>query len=461
MKKRLLLPLSFQKGIFFNAIGSTAFETLKLVHQALLFYLIPLEEYGRVGTIFSLLFGSISFFSFALDAILPAFINDIFSSKQKFKNYLFVLAPLQVLFLMVGGSAALAFIFYNSGLLKLPFYFSLFFISTCISEGLRIAVRSLLHARALHNAPTFIDFATMVFYVGTMWIPFLIHARPLNLFTIFIPYCFCSLISFFVLCYCIALHYQTLPSENNESKIQWGRFFKSRFLLYGSKISTLLFTGNVLVPFFMIRFGLRESAVFKFASYGIDFFRGVLHATLGFTSSALFAQLKNASWENKKEAFYKATSLLNNFLLRTLAIYTAILLWGEQILHQPFSQNHFFIFLIFFIMLFILEKNLLIYENLYIVEERTDILVFTKTAELFAGLFIMYVGTHLSPYTLLLLICTIRLSSNVIVGLHAYKTWHLAPINSTTLFEVIALFTCSIVGAKALTFFLNLVSQNI
>lgn len=418
-----------------NTIISTLFEFLKITHQASLLWHCSLSVYGTIGTLFSLLFAAISFSSIALDSALPAFIHTIFSSQQNCRKIIARLVISQIFFLGV-GSLCMNYImtyFFPSLAVSTPLMILLALLA--VIEGLRIVARSMLHALGIHSYPLFSELLIMVLYMGLVWIPFLMYGYFPDLTMLFSYYCICSVLALVVLSCFIYRYYTLLPKTEEFCLFPWKRFFKLRVFTYASKLSSYFFTGNVLIPFFAAHFGFSQSGIFKFASYSIDAFKGVIHTVIGFPSGALFARLKNETIEKKREAFKQASNTLHIFLLGIIIFSIMILkihffMTSTTPLHSVFISMSFFFFL-----LFISEQIIVVYEKFYLIEESSHILVAIKIIEIISVLGLLSYSSLFPLYVLCILLCSIRFLSFCTLALYAYQQWSLMPSFNIKIFS--------------------------
>jgi hypothetical protein len=411
-------------------LGSICFEVLKLAHQCLLLYSIPLPVYGLMGSIFSLIFLTIKLSRIGDDQSFAPFIQEAKHSKDIFRTLIVHFIFLQIPILLLTGAGACYFLLSKFYRVDIASPHALLVLTLIVSEGCRTIMRPLLHNIFLGKKTIFIELLAMLLFLGGVWGPYLL-GMPLTLNLIFYSYLLDSLFTLLIFSKLVFDFYKSIPDKEkvkNKGLIQ--RIWKSRFFNYSMSITKNLFTGNFIVTLFSLNFGLQQAGVLKFASYVSDAIRGVIHTAIGYSGGTLLAHHKVASFEEKKRIFSHVFRMLNTI------IYTALLpliLWYTRFesyasLYTPYVFLPFIFALIF---ISLLEHLFIIYESFYIIEERGGVLLSIKILEALLVYGAISFGLLFSPFVTITNLIVVRIVTFLLTALYAYKEWGVKPTLKT------------------------------
>jgi len=414
------LKNKFSTATKWNLSGTIFFEALKLINQFFLLKNMELANYGKLGTIFSIIFLTIHLSGFEAENSIYPFISEITKSKNIFrsffKNYIF----LQILFLVTGATLSLLFLKNKFSLALLIVIFLLI-----IFEGLRILMRSALYLLFLNKKTILTESALTIAFIILSWAPTLIFHQSPTIFNILLSYLITSIIAVIIFLFFLSSYSYEL--ENSTEKLNTNflkRIIKTRCLNSLIKSSSYFFSENFLIPFFAFKFGFELAGVFKFASYIARSIKSIAHVIIGFTGGALLSNLKRASLYAKQEAFLLISNQLNKILFFILIF----LIINYQNIFLPIYQSKTIILSSTLFLFFIISEHLLtLYEQFYLVEEALNKLITFKMLE-FALLYLtLTLGKTLNPVEFFLMLLIIRMLIFVILALNAYTLWKIKP----------------------------------
>jgi hypothetical protein len=245
---------------------------------------------------------------------------------------------------------------------------------------------------------------------------------------VFVPYLLnsaCCTLAFIFFAY---QYYKTLPDTKTERpKDFWRRVFKTRLFNYSIHMSKNFFTGNFLTPFFAATFGLRVAGVFNLANHIAESIKAIMKSTIIFSGNALFAKLKSTSIRAKREAFTLLFQKLNIVIYPVLIF---IIINYKHIIalkgYAPIPQTTLSLSLLF-LMVSMSEYFFLIYEQFYIVEERSSTLFIFKFFEFLLFYTFITLNHFTSPITAMLGLIIIKTLSLTAISATAYSLWKVKP----------------------------------
>jgi len=412
----------FSSGVRWSLFGGIFYESTKVIHQVLLLSTLSMPTYGKMGTIFSIIYLAMNLLNAGAISTITPFLATFKRSKTIFAKIFGGYLLFQTWLLLTGGVILFALsnkLFLNT---EITTYIP---IAIMISEGLRTLLRAFLHTIFLHKRVVVIESVLNIAYLAMVWIPY-INGQNMTLDLVFKPYLLTSVIALIIFVIHTIQFYTTLPKKHiSLERGIFRRIAKARFFNGLTRLTKHIFTGNFLVPLFAHRFGLAEAGIFKFASYISDSIKAILNTTIGFTSGALLASLKESSITEKRKAFHIISEKLNKviyFLLIFLAINTKTLLNINNAIYDVYTVM---IFASFFLFAALLEKLFLAYDQFYIVEELSDKLLGFQILELI--LFYIVTTSHFSPTVTLLSLLLVRIFTFCIIATSSAFRWNIKP----------------------------------
>ena len=309
------------------SLESLSYQFILLTHQILLFKVSGYKTYGAIGTIFSLVYFTVTITSLGLESSLSPFFKKISKSKKSFRLFFIVqLIPTIVLSVI---AASLFMLFKKAGYgytcTSLLSYWLIAIIALLIfTESIKKTLRGILYLAFKNRINAFIEIASILAYVFTVWLLYFI-TKQLTLNTIFIPMFAISALSSTILIFFIIRFYAQLPETRKpfEQEISLSRVAKCRLLNFINQFGHNMFSSNFLVPFFAFQFGLTQAGIFKLLShisYGIT---SLMRKIFGWTSDSFLSQAKDMAIEYKQNIFSIITKQLNH-VLYALIIFSAI-----------------------------------------------------------------------------------------------------------------------------------------
>lgn len=408
-----------------NMLESVWYQVMLFAHQCALYHILSATEYGKIGTLFSLIYLAIALFNFGLDSsISPFFLH---ASKSKNDAWKSIILPIilhlgTLLLIAVAGIGGAYYLDVSSFSLdaSLCILMGLIFVS----EALKKSLRTVLHCAFKNNLTTAIELITITGYIGIVWT---LHffGYVLGLYTLFVPMAITSLLSLSLLCITTYSWYCSLP-HSGESPSPTSRIIRHRVCAYGTQLSNIFFSANFLVPLFAWQFGVEYAAILKLISYFTYFIHTVIYKAFGISLQACFAALKQEPISVKGHFFARTTNYLYQ-LLYGIFIFFAINYQKIWLLKKISTDQSIVIVGYLFFIGTLIENFLVSYEQLYQIEEKTAYLSILNVINimLLAGL----VATHSisSPISFLLIFIALRLCTIASIAIGAFYLWRIRP----------------------------------
>ncbi len=418
----------FHIGFRWNVFGSTAFEALKIIHNAFLLYILSPVEFGKMGIIFSITYVTIYFSDFAATTALPPFISYITESKNNFKKlFSFYFLPQIPLFIF---ASLIATTLYSKSLFnQIPFVLLILLSLLIVFEGIRIFFRAFLHYVFYNKQVIILETIFTCCYYIFIWTLYLFFNFKMSLNLIFIPFLINAILVNTIFIYLTFKYYKTLPNkEINLPPHIYKRIIKNRLLAYPNQIVKNFFTGNFLTPIFAIRFGIPQAGILKFSSLIADSAKAVIKAAISFSGNALLATTKSSTYKVKKEVFSMLSQKLNQLMYFVIIflIFNYKNLLGLKVSLDHVAQSAI-AFSFVFLLIVLTEHFFIVYEQFYTLEEKPHKFLFFKLFEF--ALFYLFVLSRpiTSPVLTLLSIVFIQILSFIILSIHAYYRWKIRP----------------------------------
>jgi len=432
----IVIYQKFIRNLGWNACESIAYHFLLTLHQMALFKVLAYEEYGAIGTAFSLLYLSIWILDFGFDATLAPFWHTWSSTKKNVQRFVWYNSSASI-----GGLLFLAALLTSGMPARLLHYkisapLALIIMLAIGSEVLRRWCKTVLQLLFETQLMALAELIFMSIYLVTVW-GIYFYGIPLTISTTLLPLAISSLASVGFCIFLFRRWYQELPEnhpsdsvdehdENNQSELPsaW-RVIRFRLFAYGNALSTLPFSSNFLVPLFAVTFGISAAGLLKLASSIVHNFTVVLQKTFGNTCRALLAHIRSED-DNQQEAFLMVTHYLYQ-VLYALLIFCAI---NHRFIARISGAANTYagtLLALFFTISF-LDNFAITYEKLYEVNERSDILcLFNGLGSILLGCLLFFTSGFISPVTLLLLIALIRLSVLALTTCLTFALYRISP----------------------------------
>lgn len=420
-------------SLLWNAGEAFLYQGFLLTHQLLLFSLTSKELYGSLGALFASLYFGIMILNGSFDTALVSRFSLFSQNKQSFKTFIINEFLPQISLLLCGGLTLLTSLFYMKHLAPshiqtfLTPYWVLLLTAFIFLEGTKKNLRSLLHLAFKSKTTACIEVANIICYVSLVWIYYFTgnSLSPLFLTQLFVSV---SLVTTIMLALNTFYYYQTLTDKKVDSKEIAGDN-KARLYIYANQICRSLFSSNFLLPFFAFHAGFKEAGIITLINtitFSTTFF---IQKIFGPTSAALFASTKNLSFESKQSAF----SFIHKKCLH--AFYAVLLLFfinGYHLFYatQKIVSFHILILVTLFFCAHILETLFIVYEKLFIAEEKSHYILICNLISFFSCLVVSYFITDYSLIITLLCFMIIRGITFCTLTLLAKKIWNLSHATS-------------------------------
>lgn len=408
----------FTFSIRWNILESVCYQALFFGHQWALYHTLSAAHYGKIGTLFSLIYLAIAVSNLGLDSSISPFFAHASQSKYAAARLIIFPSALQYLItacIAILGVYGLSYVYTS---IPLPIYILLACIF--VTESIKKTTRVVLQCAFKNNITTTIELGTIMSYISLVWMLYF-SGNTLDVDTIFIPMAITSLMSLMCLLYVLYGWYQELP-EDGTPVPSIGQVIHHRTCAYVTQLTSMFFSANLLVPLFAYKFGIEYSAVLKFVSHVNYFVHTIMHKVFGISLQSCFAAIKHQSMATKQRFFNISTYYLYQ-LLYSICIF--LLINSQRILALKYTytnQDTLFIGYLFFIFLLV-ENFLIAHEQLYQVEERTGYLSICNLGSIGIMLVLMYSSYIQSALTFLLYFTILRICTIALLGYIAFYLW--------------------------------------
>jgi len=426
MKKNInSLPFktTFYHGLRWNGLESVLYYTIFMIHQLALRAVVDTQLYGIIGSLFALIYLTITVTNFGFDLTLAPFYQMFTKNKKLFNSY--VVTQLILEFVIYSATGLVFFIFLRSWFLPIKAYgipFSLIISSLIITEGIKKSLRIILQTAFLTHKTATAELFYIVSYVTIVWAYYSLY-KTISLYTLFVPMIGLSLVTTLFLAISIYNLYRVLPETDLfENRLSWQQIIFSRIKNYGYQLTKVFFTSNFLIPFFALTYGFSMAALLELVTAINQFVSIIIQKIFGITGQALFSLVKHKKQKEKQAAFNLAISklypILYAVLLISLVAYKPLFAYKTHV-----TSNTMFVAGLFFFILLFSENFTLLYEKWLIIEEKTVSLILING--MLIGLF--YVITRIpywnSPAIPLIVLISLRIIAYITLRWVSQQMW--------------------------------------
>jgi len=404
------------------SLESLTYQCILLLHQILLFKISGYKTYGAIGTIFSLVYFTVTITSFGLESSLSPFFQKLSKSRAAFRSFFLVQCIPTIVLSIIAGTLFICFKYtgLSSGLMLL--------IALLIfTESIKKTLRGILYLAFENKINASVEIASILTYVFSVWLLYFIK-KQVTLAIIFIPMFAVSLFSSALLFFFIYQFYKQLPRTKIplDEEISCWRVAKCRLFNFINQFGHNMFSSNFLIPFFAFQFGLTQAGIFKLLShisYGIT---SLMRKIFGWTSDSLLSQAKHMTIVYKRTVFSLITQRLNH-VFYALLIFSAINA-SKLINYSHIINSYSNWILIYLFLLITLSDNLFItYEKFYIAEEKNHINLIFNTLSIVAISIVILLAPTISQLSALCYIAVIRVIMFAIISLFSFFVWNIQP----------------------------------
>lgn len=354
------------QGVKWNAFESIAYQILLCSHRFVLYKVLGPNEFGFLGCVFASIYGLIFLINFGFNDSLNAFFLEIFSSKNTCRIFLIKYGIPHFILLITFPFAVRFFPYHAISLLPLNIFIvaGLLFIA----ESLRITLRAFLQLTFINRQLACIDLLGLCLYIIIIWSIWL-YGFQLTTYIVLIPLAIISYFQVLILVGYARTWYMNLSLETCNLP-SYKRIIRIRLFAYMQHTASSHFMSNFIIPYSAYIWGLEYASLVKLITSTSQLITTFLKHTIGFSSIAFFAHLKNAS-HNEKHFIFK---LMNNliFAIIFLTILLCITLYALLGSYLELVHLHSGIVVLFFIAL-ICESFFIPCESAYLSEEKPEI----------------------------------------------------------------------------------------
>ena len=365
------------KSLKWNAIEGILYKAVLVLHQSYLFYYISSQLYGLSSLFFAIIYLAVELFNFGFDRSLAQLFSDYFEQPANARKYLFPQVWLQLsilsllwLGLSLGANFWENFFVHKFQIAPQGFFFWLLISSTIFFESIRRTIRMLAQLCFLNKTAALLELGLICLYVGIFWIR-IWSGVTVNLYEIYLPLLLQSVLGVVILGYLVQIKLTptlrprpTSVFDRVNPQLGWGLIWRTRLSNYCYQLSEMLFSSNFLVYFFSLKLGLVKVAPLKLANYFAIFLKAILEKTFGFSTLALFAQVKHTR-HAQFTLFREGQSQLNFFLKFLTVLFLSL---GVYLLAYDLASQYGLAWLFFGFTL--INSFFIIYEQLFIIHRR-------------------------------------------------------------------------------------------
>jgi|GEM_PF-2745909 len=439
--------LSARSTIRVNLFSSTAYEISRFLHNSMLFMVLPLSEYGKIGSIFSLIYLAAHIGECGGGSAFVPVMEHVLQTRNRF--YQLVVFPQTALLLLTAICTHAFFTPYFSN----DRVIILAAILLTTTEGVRMTLRTLLHASGYARRVVVAELCTTASYFIFIWGGYALSAFSLHTRTIFLPFLIVSLATTF---YFLGLMEGSYGEHEKQSPepLSYREIIVSRATIMLLHLPQTLFSSNFLVPFFAIHSGLACGGIAKITSEIAATIKAVARATVGFSGVALFKANKD-NLQKMREVFKLLWKQLNEILCVNLLFIACAL----PVLWVTSSHSTSTGLLLAFILLNASNYLFVIYEQLFLVTKKIWVLMSYRLAECF-GAAIVIACVPERVVLVLASLTALRAGTLGITIWYAHKTWAVTPHSSIHIKKLAGVVPISIVilaiaGGRILSPFLG------
>lgn len=365
------------KSLKWNAAEGILYKAILAAHQSYLFYYISAQLYGLSSLFFAIIYLTVELFNFGFDRSLAQLFSDYFEQPIYVRKYLLPQVWFQLILLGLfwigsiwGGGKIENFLIQKFHISSQGFWFWVLISSTIFFESIRRTLRMLAQLCFLNKPAALLELSLISLYVGVFWLRIWSGVR-VDLYEIYLPLLLQSVLGVTILG---ALVWQALrpamqprpASVFDRVNLQfgWGLIWRTRLSNYCYQLSEMLFSSNFLVYFFSLKLGLIKVAPLKLANYFAIFLKALLEKTFGFSTLALFAQVRHTR-HAQFTLFREGQSRLNLFLKFLTVLFLSL---GAYLLIYDLTSQYGLAWLFFGFTL--INSFFIIYEQLFIIHRR-------------------------------------------------------------------------------------------
>lgn len=394
---------SFLQAISWTSLESVYYQTLYALHMFGLYKILDPMVFGTIGTLFSLIYLTITLANLGLDASLPPFFKEATKNGQTAKSFFYSYLVPHYFWLSVILFGV--FILILLGMIPAHVSLATITVSLCLilCESLKKTVKAVLRLALYNKMIAAVEMGAITLYISAVYSVYyyfglLSPALIIGLLS------FVSGLSALIFAYTAWHWHLGLPVGNADAtKLLAKRFIKSRLFTLCNHLCTDLFSGNMLVPYIAMHSGLSHAGIFKLLATVAHNITTVMRNVFGVSSSAFFAHRKHHS-NQEKQAVLQYISYLFFCGLSILAIgsilYTVYLCCSRSVDYSLFCSA------VLFMLLVIGQNVVLVVEKFLIVQEKASSLsiLYATTMIITCCILYLFFSAPLSVILIMLLL---------------------------------------------------------
>lgn len=314
------LKRTFFWALKWNTIEAIGYQILFLLHQSLLFYVLPSATYGAISTITGLSFASMIIITGALDTTLMTWITEFTQDKASYRHcwyryllpqaLLFMAVPVVVkilcltsflpTFLAVTPTIAPMVDLVTKHALSIGMFIGI--------EGCRKLLRHLAQLMFMNKQVSLLELLHLGMYCLSVWaLYFLVPTLTIN--HLLIPFIVTSGVMIFALMYLLYCSYQELPELLSTPRVlpSTDQVWFTRGLLFINQILRTLFSSNILVPCAAAMIGFSQASYLAYLNYVLYTLTFFMYKICIPAAAALFGHVTHSTIASQRRAFMMAS----------------------------------------------------------------------------------------------------------------------------------------------------------
>lgn len=409
--KRSILYQVLQTTAYWNAFESLLYQSAFLIHQSILFLIVPNQAYGLWATLFSSIYLITNISNMGLDDAFATFASELGSDKRLYLSFTIYNIIPNLIAGIILSTIFFSPLFLNTNKISWQLFF--YIIAIVLIESTRRTVKASLLLALQAKVIALAELASLFSYIILVWTIFFLYGISDS--AVFIPMVIvyaCNLL------YLLSLWHRwflTLPDDSNNNLYFFiRRIIANRSSNFINMAHASCTSPNSIVPLTSYYYGQEYAGVIKLISTFLHTIFLIIHKVIGSSASVFIAHAKKTNipimpLHSKRQYFLchvAAITILFILLIAFSWYYQLPLLFVRFILFYCFI-NYLDQYVIPY------EKWLLIYEyNIFMASVKlTQILLFIAGYYFFAA--------HL--FSLFVFLCVTRIIGHVIITLSAFS----------------------------------------
>lgn len=419
----------FIKALRWNTTAAFLYKTGLLLHQIALYSIVSQRFYGLTGTIFAIIYLTISLTNFGFEYTLLPFFAQATKSKNQFQQILYHLAARVI---MVG----IISLFFYAFLLHAPYTCIKNITSQCsplvlgimscifFIESIKKSVNTIMQLAFMNQAIATAEIAMLGSYIAMVWITYSIQ-KIVSLYTLLIPLLITASAE---LCFFLLLlirFYKKLPDVPGKiTKIPFLVLMQQRFYNFINQLTKTFFSPNFMILILATLFGFQKVGSIKVFTNTIALIYTFLNRTFGITSGATFSANRHLKQQDFQNLFIKIT---NNYFQALFVIAVACVGYISYYTTIVNSTNAIMIQVMPFFVISFLEYLVLTYEQLFLAKQAALQLAMINAINLIVLAIVVSYSLTMHMNKALFILLGMRVCSVAAISYTAFYLWNIKP----------------------------------